>query len=180
MRIYNLETKQIEDKEVLIDTSGTFFTENLQKEKLKELGYLQVVEESFDNELEILEYKEIDGVYKGVKKEREDKADILKFRAYELWKANRANAVEKIEVTLNNCKLYNSDDIDDSVIFQGDETSQSRIARALSVASSANLTSTLWTAKNNKVYELKIEQLAQILLKAGQAQTQIWNTDRPE
>ncbi|WKW23659.1 hypothetical protein [Campylobacter fetus] len=68
MRIYNLETKQIEDKEVLIDTSGTFFVENLQKEKLKELGYLQVVEESFDNELEILEYKEIDGVYKGVKK----------------------------------------------------------------------------------------------------------------
>uniref|UniRef100_UPI0013D83C70 hypothetical protein n=1 Tax=Campylobacter fetus TaxID=196 RepID=UPI0013D83C70 len=55
--------------------------------------------------------------------------------------------------------LYNSDDIDDSVIFQGDETSQNRIARALSVASSANLTSTLWTAKNNKVYELKIEQL---------------------
>ncbi|WKW23842.1 DUF4376 domain-containing protein [Campylobacter fetus] len=105
---------------------------------------------------------------------------MLKFRAYELWKANRANAVERIEVTLNNCKLYDSGDVDDSVIFQGDETSQNRIARALSVASSANLTSTLWTAKNNKVYELKIEQLAQILLKAGQAQTQIWNTDRPE
>ncbi|OCR88880.1 hypothetical protein CFT12S00416_05505 [Campylobacter fetus subsp. testudinum] len=180
MKIYNLTTKQIELKDVLIDPSGTFFIANLQKEKLKELGYLEVVEESFDEELETLEYKEIGGVYKGVKKDRDDKAEIIKLKEYELWKVSRANAVENIEVTLNNCKPYGTDESDNEVIFQGDETSQNRIARALSVASSASLTSTLWTAKNNKVYELKIEQLAQILLKAGQAQTALWNTDRPE
>ncbi len=131
MKIYNLQTKQIEDKEVLIDTSGTFFIANLQKEKLKELGYLKVVEEPFDQEIETLEYKEIDGVYKGVKVELKNKAEILKLKEYELWKASRASAVESIEVTLDNCKPYGETSIDNGVIFQGDETSQNRIARAL-------------------------------------------------
>ncbi|OCR84799.1 hypothetical protein CFT13S00388_09585, partial [Campylobacter fetus subsp. testudinum] len=138
MKIYNLQTKQIEDKEVLIDTSGTFFIANLQKEQLKERGYLKVVEEPFDQEIETLEYKEIDGVYKGVKVELKNKAEILKLKEYELWKASRANAVGNIEVTLDNCKPYGETSTDNGVIFQGDETSQNRIARALSVASSAN------------------------------------------
>lgn len=87
-------------------------------------------------------------------------------RLYESWKAERQSKVDNIEVELN------------GVIYQGDETSQTRIARAVSVMEDTD--TTMWVAKDNSVNELSKADLKYILKEAGIKQTLIWNDGRPE
>lgn len=85
---------------------------------------------------------------------------------YNQWKAERQSKVDNIEVELND------------VIYQGDETSQTRIARAVSVMEDTD--TTMWVAKDNSVNELSKADLKYILREAGIKQTLIWNDGRPE
>ena len=85
---------------------------------------------------------------------------------YNQWKAERQSKVDNIEVELN------------GVIYQGDETSQTRIARAVSVMEDTD--TTMWVAKDNSVNELPKADLKYILKEAGIKQTLIWNDGRPE
>ena len=76
-------------------------------------------------------------------------------------KSNRTTLVENIEVEYN------------GVVYQGDETSQDRMSRAINGL--PNDTTTIsWKAKDNSSQELNRLDLKEILFLAGQEQTRIW------
>ena len=92
--------------------------------------------------------------------------NLKKEYEYNQWKAERQSKVDNIEVELN------------GAIYQGDETSQTRIARAVYVMEDTD--TTMWVAKDNSVNELSKADLKYILREAGIKQTLIWNDGRPE
>ena len=80
-------------------------------------------------------------------------------------KAERAEAVSRITVEV------------DGMEFDGDETAQDRMARAITMFNANNLpadTVTPWVLADNTVAEVTVAQLSQALLLAGQAQTALW------
>jgi len=83
------------------------------------------------------------------------------------WKQDRQQKVENIEVTYNN------------VVYQGDETSQTRMTKAIT-ALPDDSTTIDWIAKDNSVQSLTRVDLKAILLDAGTQQSKIWNEGRPE
>lgn len=76
-------------------------------------------------------------------------------------KSNRQMLVGLIEVGYN------------GVIYQGDETSQDRMSRAINGLPDDSAT-ILWKAKDNSSHELTRLDLKEILFLAGQEQTRIW------
>lgn len=93
-------------------------------------------------------------------------AEEILAEAITAWKIDRAMAVEAIEVTHN------------TVVYQGDEESQTRMARAI-VALPDDVTTVDWVAKDNSVNALTRLDLQAILLDAGNQQSAIWNVGRP-
>ena len=92
--------------------------------------------------------------------------NLKKQYEYNQWKAERQSKVDNIEVELN------------GVVYQGDETSQTRVARAVAVMEDTD--TVMWVAKDNSVNELSKTDLKYILKEAGIKQTLIWNDGRPE
>lgn len=84
-------------------------------------------------------------------------------------KTERAAAVSKIVVTV------------DGMQFDGDETSQTRMSRAVVLAAvfgkDLDATTTKWVLADNTVAYPTIRQLAQALMLAGEEQTAVW--DKP-
>ena len=76
-------------------------------------------------------------------------------------KRERAEAVAAITVEV------------DGMVFDGDETAQTRMARAVAAAS-ADSETTVWVLHDNTVAQPTIAQLKQALRLAGQAQTALW------
>lgn len=88
-----------------------------------------------------------------------DEAELARLRA------ERAEAVSKITVEV------------DGMVFDGDETSQDRIARTITAATAAGYgpdDTTTWVLHNNTVAEVTIKQLSEVLLVAGLKQTELW------
>lgn len=85
---------------------------------------------------------------------------------YAEWKAERAAAVAAITVEV------------DGLVFDGDEDSQNRMARAVAAAD-AMAETTEWTLHDNSVATVTIQQLKAACRRAGEAQTAIWNDGRP-
>ena len=80
-------------------------------------------------------------------------------------KAERADAVSKITVTV------------DGMVFDGDEVSQERMARTITaaVATGEDMSATTtWVLADNTVAQVSMQQLAQALRAAGEAQTELW------
>lgn len=80
-------------------------------------------------------------------------------------KTERTDAVSKITVEV------------DGLVFDGDETSQDRMTRAITMFTSSGLpadTTTSWVLADNTVAQVTIDQLTQALLLAGQKQTELW------
>ena len=80
-------------------------------------------------------------------------------------KALRAEAVSKITVRV------------DGMEFDGDETAQNRMARAITMFQANNLPAdyqTDWVLADNTIAKVTVTQLSQALLLAGQAQTALW------
>ena len=80
-------------------------------------------------------------------------------------KTERTDAVSKITVEV------------DGMVFDGDETAQDRMARAITMFTSSGLpadTTTSWVLADNTVASVSITQLTQALLLAGQKQTELW------
>lgn len=80
-------------------------------------------------------------------------------------KAERAEAVNSITVTV------------DGMEFDGDETAQDRMARAITMFQANSLpadTVTPWVLADNTIAEVTVAQLSKALLLAGQAQTALW------
>lgn len=86
--------------------------------------------------------------------------ELLKFNRH-IYKIDRQLLVDNIEIEYN------------GVVYQGDETSQDRMSRAINGL--PDDTSTVyWKAKDNSKQELNRIQLKEILYLAGQEQTIIW------
>ena len=93
--------------------------------------------------------------------EPEIPADVAMAQA----KSDRAEAVSKITVTV------------DGMVFDGDETAQDRMARAITMFQANNLPvdyQTDWVLADNTIAKVTVTQLSQALLLAGQAQTALW------
>ena len=76
------------------------------------------------------------------------------------WKKERESNVEKIKVEYQ------------GVIYQGDEVSQTRMIRALSVMDDEDTTT--WIAKDNSIQVITKEDLRSIARLAGIEQTKLW------
>ena len=80
-------------------------------------------------------------------------------------KALRTEAVSKITVTVDGMK------------FDGDETAQDRMARAITMFQANNLPAdyqTDWVLADNTIAKVTVTQLSQALLLAGKEQTALW------
>jgi len=85
---------------------------------------------------------------------------------YIAWKVQRERDVSLIRVAV------------DGLVFDGDEDSQSRMARAVAAADSLQET-TEWTLADNTVVTVTVQQLKTACRLAGEEQTRIWNEGRP-
>lgn len=85
------------------------------------------------------------------------------FNLKEQKKKTREHAVSNIEVTT---AAGNT--------FDGDETSQTRMARAILVLSTGAASSVPWVLADNTVIEADIAELTEALAKAGAAQAALW------
>jgi len=81
-------------------------------------------------------------------------------------KSRRAEAVEAITVTT---AAGNT--------FDGDETSQNRMARAVIALNAASIASVPWTLANNSIVPATAAELAEALALAGAAQSALWRIE---
>lgn len=77
--------------------------------------------------------------------------------------AIREEAVARIRVTTSSGKT-----------FDGDETSQTRMARAVVALQAAGQTETLWVLADNTPATVSLDELAEALALAGAEQTRLW------
>ena len=109
---------------------------------------------------------EVDNCYLADNKTFRDLTDdeLLPIETVE-WKANRELLVSQIEVEYQ------------GRIYQGDETSQDRMSRALAVLpDGVNAT---WRTSDNQNVSITKDDLKEILFLAGQEQTRIWFENEP-
>lgn len=83
-------------------------------------------------------------------------------KAHREAKFARAAAVEAITVTVGD------------KVFDGDETSQTRMARAIIGLQAAGVSSLNWTLANNESVLVTVVELTEALILAGQAQAALW------
>lgn len=113
---------------------------------------VEISQELFDQSMEHTHY--INGELSTVTPEPTDEQLLAQL------KRDRERAVSEITVTVDN------------MVFDGDETSQDRMSRA--IVSLDPLETTLWVLHDNTVAYPTREQLKQALRLAGSAQTDIW------
>lgn len=84
--------------------------------------------------------------------------------AEELEKAKieRAETVERLKVEV------------DGMTFDADETSQTRMTRAIAAADATGLTETVWVLADNSVAKVTLDQMKQALAKAMLAMADVW------
>lgn len=78
-------------------------------------------------------------------------------------KEARSAAVAAIRVT-----------IDSGKIFDGDELSQGRMARAIIGLQAAGAASMMWTLAGNEVVDVTLAELTEAMIRAGQEQARLW------
>lgn len=92
-----------------------------------------------------------------------EKLAVLEKQKYEAAKVQREKAVEAIKVTLASGRT-----------FDGDETSQGRMARAILAMESRGQQTTKWILADNSAVSVTAAELREALASAGQAQTDLW------
>lgn len=95
--------------------------------------------------------------------ERQQRAAQLQALQTATLKVKRASDVESIRVTTTSGR-----------VFDGDEVSQNRMARAVVALGVGGASSTRWKLADNTVATVTANELAEALLLAGAAQTEIW------
>lgn len=95
-----------------------------------------------------------------------EKERLIPEQALDEAKTERAEAVEKITVEV------------DGMVFDGDETAQTRMGRTIAAAVALGVDietyTQVWVLADNTVANPTIKQLAQALKLAGEAQTALW------
>ena len=92
---------------------------------------------------------------------------------YELLKAKQERSKKVSQITVEV----------DGMIFDGDETSQERMSRAITAALASNIstdTTTTWVLHDNTVATPTLAQLAIALRLAGEEQTKLWTVPYEE
>lgn len=79
-------------------------------------------------------------------------------------KSDRQAAVDAIKVTVSSGK-----------VFDGDETSQTRMARAIVALQATGVQSTMWGLADNTFVEVTLGELVEALALAGTEQTRLWS-----
>lgn len=141
---------------ILYDSENTVtqFTRCDESEiELYQSSYIEIIEDSFEFDSNSV-YTIENGIV--VKTERTDEAYLKQSS-----KANIQALVKDIEVEYN------------GVIYQGDETSQDRMSRAINGLPD-EVSTIYWKAKDNSVLALNKLDLKKILYLAVQEQTKIW------
>ena len=96
MQLYNLKENFVEDKPYIVTDKGTFYTEFLAEEELKELGYLKVIYEDYptntDEFKKVVQFSEVKGgtyviSYEIVSKNLEELTALFKEKTQELLDA---------------------------------------------------------------------------------------------
>lgn len=94
----------------------------------------------------------------------DDKANKAAQAAREAWKARRAEAVRNIKVTTASGR-----------VFDGDETSQARMARGiLGLQAEGDGATVTWVLANNEAVTVTADELAEALKLAGAEQARLW------
>ena len=93
----------------------------------------------------------------------EDNQRAADAAAHEQKKATRTEAVARIRVTTASGK-----------VFDGDETSQTRMARAVVALQAAGQAETVWVLADNAPATVTLDELAEALALAGAEQTRLW------
>ena len=93
----------------------------------------------------------------------EDNQRAADAAAHEQKKATRTEAVARIRVTTASGK-----------VFDGDETSQTRMARAVVALQAAGQAETLWVLADNTPATVTLDELSEALALAGAEQTRLW------
>lgn len=110
--------------------------------------------------------KELGDLPEGAILEKPSKpAEVLAQEAQQLAKAERAAIVAKNTVTV------------DGLVFNADEKSQNRLVRGIVASLALGLPAdqtTEWTLADDSAAQVTVQQMAQALLLAGQAQTSVW------
>jgi hypothetical protein len=97
----------------------------------------------------------------------EDKAKKAAAAAREAWKARRAEAVRNIKVTTTSGR-----------VFDGDEISQARMARAILGLQPAGEGATVtWVLADNTQVSVTAAELSEALNLAGAEQARLWVAD---
>lgn len=78
-------------------------------------------------------------------------------------KERRLEAVNSVTVTSTSGK-----------VFDGDEVSQDRMVRAISIAAITGQTTTDWKLADNTIVEVPLDELKEVLSLAGQEMSRIW------
>lgn len=102
------------------------------------------------------------GVTYSVAPDPEPTEEEKKAQELEEAKRQRAEQVAAIKVEV------------DGMLFDGDETSQSRMARALEVASITGMKSTVWVLADNTVATVTVEQMQKALSQAMLQMGELW------
>lgn len=101
-----------------------------------------------------------------IAKKPDPTAEELEAQALEQAKSERASAVSKIVVEV------------DGMLFDGDETAQTRMGRTVAGAVALGLDieteKRTWVLADNTVAEVTVKQLVEALRKAGDVQTELW------
>jgi len=84
----------------------------------------------------------------------------IKEQEREVFKRNREEAVKNIKVEV------------DDMIFDGDETSQTRMSRAIQLMNDTE--TTLWVLANNEPVQVTKSQLSEALRLSAEEQTRLW------
>ena len=96
MQLYNLKENFVDDKPYIVTDKGTFYTEFLTEEELKELGYLKVIYEDYptntDEFKKVVQISEVKGdtyviSYEIVSKNLEELTALFKEKTQELLDA---------------------------------------------------------------------------------------------
>lgn len=59
-------------------------------------------------------------------------------------------------------------------VFDGDENSQARMDRAITIAQLAGMSQTMWTLADNSTVQVTLAELQEALIRAGIRQSELW------
>lgn len=109
------------------------------------------------------EYTDASGVVHTVLEQEQQELARINAEARELAKYSRQQQVDNIKVTTQSGKT-----------FDGDETSQTRMARAIIAMQATNTPTCTWVLADNVPTQATIAELTEALALAGAAQAAIW------